>query len=646
LCWWEKKKEDLPAFGSPTTNNKDVAAMSDHEEVANSSGYSTPVPELDDHRNQTASVQRPDRSRRGTFDSLYGARVMAPGGASGEPRVRDFEEAVDDEDAGEQSPTMRRARRPTIESVSERSSSPPNSVKAFAEARRRERGLPVPEPKPERKLEELELQRTVSAASRHSYRSRQHTVATADAASLATNKSAEEDVCFPLQDEQRGDQLHIDFDYLENFIQAENEARQAARRPSAARLFPDLRQDSTETADVPPTMTADGDYLGTPFSSNERYTEKIERSEAEEQVKVLPPAPVDHSRVSFFSSAWESTIHAADIEGLILPGEDIRGLFTFPKGETDGVWWLNINKPSEEEVRAICRAFGVHPLTVEDVTTQESREKIELFPSYYFACFRSFCIERDEEAGEIEFVPFNIYVIVFREGTLSFSYANNSHASHVRKRIAMLKDYVALSSDWICYALIDDIVDSFAPVISKLEADTDQIEDEVFIARTDDMAKFLRKIGIVRKHTMALMRLLGGKADVLRGFTKRCNENYKVTPRMDIGLYLGDIQDHVVTMMNNLGHFEKMMSRAHSNYLAQISIDGISQGTNTNRVLSKITLLASIIVPLNVVTGLFGMNVPVPWRDVENLGPFFGILGFLLAFCVLCTYLAFKRRML
>jgi magnesium transporter len=427
--------------------------MSDQEEVANSSGYSTPVPELDDHRNQTASVQRPDRARRGTFDSLYGARVMAPGGASTEPRVRDFEEAVFDEEAGEQSPTMRRARRPTIESVSERSSSPPNSVKAFAEARRRERGLSISEPKPERRPEELDLQRTASVASRHSFRSRQHTVATADTASLATNKSAEEDVCFPLQDEQRGDHLYIDFDYLENFIQAENEARLAARRPSAIRVFPDLRPETAEAADLPPTVTIDGDFLGTPFGSESR-TEKPERSDTEEQPRVVPPPPVDHSRVSFFSSAWESTIHAADLEGLILPGEDIRGLFTFPKGETDGVWWLNINKPSEEEVRAICRAFGIHPLTVEDITTQESREKIELFPSYYFACFRSFCIEFDEETQENEFVPFNIYVVVFREGTLSFSYSNNSHASHVRKRIAMLKDYVALSSDWICYALM------------------------------------------------------------------------------------------------------------------------------------------------------------------------------------------------
>lgn len=430
--------------------------MSDHEEVVSHSGYSTPVPELDDHRNQTASVQRPDRTRRGTFDSLYGAQHLSANGAPGETRARDFEEAVIDDEAAEESPTLRRsALRPTAESVSERSLSPPNSVKAFAEARRRERELSFSEQRPERKTEENELQRTASVASRHSYRSRQQTVATVDAASLATNKSVEEDVCFPVQDEQRGDRLHIDFDYLENFIKAESEARRLARRPSAARAFPDLRPQSSDPGASVPMVTADGDFLSTPCDteSHREKSENGEEAEAEPAKPVQPP-PVDQSRVSFFSSAWESTIHAADLEGLILPGEDIRGLFSFPKGETDGVWWLNMNKPSEEEVRAVCRAFGIHPLTAEDITTQESREKIELFSSYYFACFRSFYIEVDEETQEREFVPFNIYVVVFREGTLSFSYANNSHASHVRKRITMLKDYVSLSSDWICYALM------------------------------------------------------------------------------------------------------------------------------------------------------------------------------------------------
>ncbi|EJT81745.1 magnesium transporter ALR2 [Gaeumannomyces tritici R3-111a-1] len=616
--------------------------MSDHEDTTLNSGYSTPVPELDDHRHQSATTHRSDRPRRGTFDSLYGARNLeldtsqATTTISPVIRVRDFEEAVVDEDGADVSPTAHRTRRPTV--TSDRSVSPPNSVKAFAEARRRERGMSISESRQAERRDENELLRTVSSASRQSLRSRPHTAAEADeTASLKTTKSAEEDVCFPVQDDHAGDRLHIDFDFLESFIAAEDEAQaQAAAelRPSL-KIFTDLRPSSVVAAS--PMVTSGGDFVGIPTSTDEK-------EEVTEDVKepVKPAAPAN--RFNFFSSAWESTIHAPYFGDLVLPGEDIRGLFTFPKGETDGVWWLNVSNPTDEEVRGICRAFGIHPLTVEDITTQETREKIELFPSYYFACFRSFNVVQDEH-GDTEFEPFYIYVIVFREGTLSFSSQTNSHASRVSRRISALKDYVALSSDWICYALIDDIVDCFAPIIRRLEHDTELIEDEVFIARTDDMQIFLRKIGIIRKNTMALMRLLGGKADVLKGFTKRCNENYKVTPRMDIGLYLGDIQDHVVTMMTNLGHFEKMLSRSHSNYLAQLSIDSITQGTRTNNTLTKITFLASIIVPLNVVTGLFGMNVHVPFQELsESLTPFFCILGGLLFFSATCLFTARRLR--
>jgi magnesium transporter len=190
----------------------------------------------------------------------------------------------------------------------------------------------------------------------------------------------------------------------------------------------------------------------------------------------------------------------------------------------------------------------------------------------------------------------------------------------------------------------DNIVDSFAPVINQIELEADAIEDEVFVMRFDDSNTFLRSIGRVRKNCMALLRLLGGKADVLRGFTKRCNENFQVTPHMDIGMYLGDIQDHVVTMATNLGHFEKILSRAHSNYLATLSINNISQGTDMNRVLSKITMLGSILVPLNLVCGLFGMNVRLPFEDVANLGPFFGIVGFMIVLCAMMVSVARWKR--
>ena len=182
------------------------------------------------------------------------------------------------------------------------------------------------------------------------------------------------------------------------------------------------------------------------------------------------------------------------------------------------------------------------------------------------------------------------------------------------------------------------------PIIRDAERESEHIEDQVFIAREDDFTALLRQIGECRKRILNMMRLLGGKADVIKGFAKRCNESYDVTPRGDIGLYLGDIQDHVVTMMSNLGHVEKMLSRSHANYLAQLSVDNILKGNHTNKALAKITVIATILVPLNLICGLFGMNVPVPGKNATGLGWFFGIVGVILGVSTVCLIVARRLK--
>ena len=229
---------------------------------------------------------------------------------------------------------------------------------------------------------------------------------------------------------------------------------------------------------------------------------------------------------------------------------------------------------------------------------------------------------------------------------MTFTFCPNPHAANVRKRIGRMRDYVNLSADWICYALIDDIVDAFGPVLRDVEHEADAIEDNVFTARFEDSRAILRQIGNCRKKVMSLLRLLGGKADVIKGFAKRCNEQYSMAPRGDVGLYLSDVQDHVVTMMSNLAHFEKILSRSHSNYLAQISVDNINQGNKANSLLSKVTVLATILVPLNLVTGLFGMNVHVPGQEGGSLAWWFGILGFMVFFISACLLVAWKIGLL
>ncbi|KAF9873131.1 putative CorA family metal ion transporter [Colletotrichum karsti] len=553
-------------------------------------------------------------------------------GTSPRPRGRSADHASTRDhmlDVFIESPTMAPlSRRPTFDST-RRTVSPPNSVKAFAQARRR--GQEARQDSDNEDDDDDDDGGDFSAdkpplGSGRSCHSRSHnTCGHRNSLGLATTE---------VEGSHRGphkDRLYIDFDYLETLINAED-----GERPVSADFanLPDSAMPNNA-----PMFTADGDFIDVATDHHSISEEKGGDAKSG-PIQISQQYP-EQSRFNFFSSALESTIHAAEFGDLILPGENIRSLFDFPDEEPDGVWWLNMNNPTGGEVWTICKAFGIHPLTIEDIIHKESREKIELFPSYYFACFRSFASV--EEPDGVDYHPFNVYVVVFREGIISFSFTPNSHASRVRFRISQLKEQVSISSDWICYALIDDIVDSFGPGINQIEHEADAIEDQVFITRPEDNQLFLRRIGLTRKNVMSLMRLLGGKADVLRAFTKRCTEDYDVTPRMDIALYLSDIQDHAVTMMNSLIHFDTMLSRSHSNYLAQLSIDNIDMGNRTNEFLSRVTVIATVIVPLNVVCGLFGMNVKVPWGDVENLNAFFGIMSGIILFAAVSLGVA--RRM-
>lgn len=342
-------------------------------------------------------------------------------------------------------------------------------------------------------------------------------------------------------------------------------------------------------------------------------------------------------RFSFFSADAETTFHAPDLASLVDEEDSFKDLFD----ESNGTWWLDCLDPSDAEMKVLAKSFGIHPLTAEDIRTEESREKVELFKSYYFVCFHTF--DSDHES-ETFLDDVNMYFVVFKSGIISFHFSPVQHTTNVRRRIRQLQDYVTVSSDWICYALIDDIVDSFAPIIREVEIEADVIEDSVFVARENDFGRMLRRIGEARKKVMTLLRLLFGKADVIKMFAKRCNERWDNAPRNEIGLYLGDIQDHIITMYQNLTVYEKIFSRSHGNYMAQLQVIHVTSNNRVTRMLGRVTLIGTVLVPLNLVTGLFGMNVRVPGVQGPNLAWFFGIIGFMILFVAVVAFVA--RRFL
>lgn len=165
-------------------------------------------------------------------------------------------------------------------------------------------------------------------------------------------------------------------------------------------------------------------------------------------------------RFTYFNEDLPATIHSHTISELLQPGQTFRDLFkpeptildvsdddeadtpavvrsdtgshingdVHPKESGSGTprsqsttgqrptFWLDVLRPSEAEMRVISKAFAIHPLTVEDIMMQETREKVELFNHYYLVSYRTF--EQDDKREDF-MEPVNIYFIVFREGVIS-----------------------------------------------------------------------------------------------------------------------------------------------------------------------------------------------------------------------------------
>ncbi|KAI8131461.1 hypothetical protein DUD61_004883 [Geotrichum candidum] len=450
-----------------------------------------------------------------------------------------------------------------------------------------------------------------------------------------------EDVCIPMTKEDK-QSVGIDFSEFERLSEHDKEYDESNTmyKPALSNYHHTHRPMIPESMLHDSTASTVKDLSAIYSSDEEDLSEKDEKLDS-----VLPGPPnvtfgahkddYTMNRFTFFSSEFENTVHAPVISRLVSGNNTFENLFNSGKG----TWWLDCLDPTDTEMRALSKAFGIHPLTTEDIRMKETREKVELFKNYYFVCFHTFDGDKDSE----EFLePVNIYLVVFRDGILSFHFRPISHSLNVRRRIRQLMDYVTVTSDWICYAIIDDITDSFAPIMRFIEIETDVIEDSIFTAREEDFSPMLMRIGEARRNVMSVLRLMSGKADVIKMFAKRCNETWDNAPRSEISLYLGDIQDHIVTMHQNLYAYEKILSRTHSNYLAQLQVQSVSSNNRVTKVLGRVTLIGTILVPLNLITGLFGMNVRVPGQDGTNFGWFFGIIGIIIFIVIVLSFIASK----
>ncbi|GJJ08799.1 hypothetical protein Clacol_003018 [Clathrus columnatus] len=163
---------------------------------------------------------------------------------------------------------------------------------------------------------------------------------------------------------------------------------------------------------------------------------------------------------------------------------------------SQSAWWLDVASPTWSDMREIGKLLHLHPLTLEDILHQETREKVEVFPrlGYYFIVFQALESEKTKarttqlnlnvEVGDN--VPLsegvvnatNIYIVVFREGICTFHFEDISdHTFRVQNRITQLEQTFRMSSDWIAHGLLDSVVDHFFPLLDRIETEVKNLDD-------------------------------------------------------------------------------------------------------------------------------------------------------------------------
>ena len=297
----------------------------------------------------------------------------------------------------------------------------------------------------------------------------------------------------------------------------------------------------------------------------------------------------------------------------------------------DGFVWLGLFEPSAEELDQVREAFGLHELAVEDAQNFHMRPKIEQYDGdVRLVILRT--ARYDDEAEEVKFGEISVFlaptfVITVRQGAAS-------DLREARQRLEQRPELLKAGSTSALWAILDEVVDGYAPVVAGLETDIDQVEATVFsgtVAPTERIYSLRRE---ATQFYRAVHPLLGVVSAVRR------------TAESDLKPYLRDVQDHLLLVNEEVAAQRDLLGTVLEANMAVISVEQTQVSVRQNATIEQLTILATVFLPLTFVTGFFGQNFG--WLVKHITGPaafvFYGIGGLILPLVLLFWWLRLRRR--
>ena len=305
--------------------------------------------------------------------------------------------------------------------------------------------------------------------------------------------------------------------------------------------------------------------------------------------------------------------------------------------EQHGLAWIGLYEPTEEEFSSVAEEFGLHPLAVEDAINAHQRPKIERYGETLFTVLKpARYIDESEtvEFGEIHAFVGEDFVVTVRHGKAST-------LDRVRRRLESMPELLCRGSEAILYAIMDRVVDDYAPVVAGLEHDIDEIETEVFGGNTG----VSRRIYELSREAIQFRRCT---APLLAILSNLIEENaFQVDP--EVRRYLRDVQDHALRVNEQVGAMRELLQNILS---VNLTLVGISQNEEVNKLtqasmeqgeeVKRISAWAAILFAPTLVGTVYGMNFNHMPELNWLLGYPFALL--LMILTSVSLYAVFKQR--
>jgi len=257
-----------------------------------------------------------------------------------------------------------------------------------------------------------------------------------------------------------------------------------------------------------------------------------------------------------------------------------------------GVKWINVYGLHKiQMIERFGKEFDLHPILLEDVVNTQHIPKMDDYDDHLFIVLKSLCYNKKKKCLDDE----QISIVLGKDFIITFQERKPDTYLEIRRNLRNNRGRMRrMGADYLAYVLSDYIVDMYFVLLEKLGDEIELLEDEVTHEPTQNS---VRKIQELKKNVMYIRKIVWPMRDVVSKLTRR--ESPLVSK--GINVYLGDLHDHVMEVINTVETFREALSSMVEIYMYSIS-------NKTNEIMKVLAVFSTIFMPLTFITGIYGMN--------------------------------------